>query len=239
LGSTGKKPAGQTCGDIDMAIDAAKVGANFKLKFDEVQPYIYDKLKSKFKNVVNMKGLGIISFLYPIPNSDGKFGQVDVMLVDNVDLASFVFHSPDFTKNESKYKGIYRSMLLMLVIKYMDVNDEVEYFDDGDLKTFTKYSITAKKGLFKQLKTYQGKIGKVKNPRAVKGSDQPITQVPSEIVKLVFGDKYDVSDMNSFESIYKIVTSSDFKHKKHANKIIKAFKDDIIKKGLPLPSEIK
>lgn len=242
LGSTGKKKAGDFSGDIDIAVDAAKIGANFKLKFDEVQDFIYNKLKSKFQNVVNMKGLGIISFLYPIPNSD-KFGQTDIMLSDNLDLSSFMFHSPNFIENESKYKGLYRNDLLFSIVKYMPTNIPDEYFEDGkdkgELKRFSKFTLSQKKGLITQLKSFEGKLGKIKNAKPVKGGEKEIANVPNDIVKYIFGDKYNVDDMKSFESVYKIVTSSSFKHKKYVPQIMKNFKDSILKKNLPLPSEIK
>ena len=242
LGSTGKKKAGDFSGDIDIAVDAAKIGSNFKLKFNEVQDFIYNKLKSKFKNVVNMKGLGIISFLYPIPNSD-KFGQTDIMLSDNLELTSFMFHSPNFIENESKYKGLYRNDLLFSIVKYLPTNIPDEYFEDGkdkgEIKKFTKHTLSQKKGLITQLKSFEGKLGKTKNAKPIKGADVQITNVPNDIVKYIFGKKYNVDDVKSFEAVYKIIMKSDFKHKKILPKVIKNFKDSILRKKLPLPSEIK
>ena len=242
LGSTGKKKAGDFSGDIDIAVDAAKIGAKFKLKFDEVQDFMFGKLKGKFQNVVNMKGLGIISFLYPIPNSD-KFGQTDIMLSDNLELSSFMFHSPNFIENESKYKGLYRNDLLFSIVKYLPTNIPDEYFEDGkdkgEIKKFTKHTLSQKKGLLTQLKSFEGKLGKTKNAKPVKGGEVQIANVPNDIVKYIFGPKYNVDDIKSFESLYKIILKSDFKHKKILPKVIQNFKDSILKKNLPLPSEIK
>lgn len=242
IGSTGKKREGDFNGDIDMIIDAAKIGANFKLKFDEVQDFIFNKLKSKFKNVVNLKGLGVVSFLYPIPNSD-EFGQVDLMLTDDLELSSFMYHSPNFKENESKYKGLYRNSLLFSIVMHIPTNIPDEYFEDGKdkgkVKKFSKHSLNQKKGLMTQMKSFEGKLGALKNAKTIKGSDIHITSVPNEIVKYIFGDKHTVDEMKSFESIYKLVMSSNFKHKKNKSKIIKSFKDSILKMNLPLPSEIK
>jgi len=241
LGSTGKKKKGDFSGDIDMAIDAGKIGANFNLKFNEVQDFIYKKIKSKFNNVVNSKGFGIISFLYPIPKSD-EYGQVDLMLSDNLELTNFMFHSPDFTKNESKYKGLYRNIIFTNIIKYIDTGDVNKYFEDGkdkgEVAEFSKYSLTGKDGLMKQIKSYRGKNGKVKNPKTLKGSNQIITQVPIEIVKFVLGDDATIESVQSFETIYKIMNKSSFRYKKNNKKVIDSFKHAIEHLKLPLPSEI-
>lgn len=238
LGSTGKKKKGTFSGDIDIAIDGILIGANNKLKFDEIQDFIFKKMNSKFKNTVNMKGLGIVSFLYPIPDSDDS-GQVDLMITDDIEITNFVMHSPNFINNESKYKGLYRTHLIYNTVKNIDTDDVDEYFEDGDVKTFTKYSLTPRKGLIKQLKSFEGKLGKLKKAKVI-GTDEVITTIPLDIVKFIFGEQYQVADMNSFESIYKIVSSSKFKHKDKFNKIMEDFKNDIIKtKKLPLPSEIR
>jgi len=242
LGSTGKKKSGDFCGDIDIAFDGVVVGSIHKLKFDEVQKFIYDKLKSKFKKVVNMPGIGIVSFLYPIPNSD-DYGQVDLMITDNVKLTEFIFHSPNFINNESKYKGLYRNVLMYSIIKYIETGDVNTYFetgkDKGEVKEFSKYSLTQKSGLIKQLKSFEGKMGKTKNPSPVKGADSVIATIPNDIVKFIFGGAYTTSDLNSFEDIYTTLNSSGFKHKKYKAQIISNFKDSIQKLKLPLPSEIK
>ena len=239
LGSTGKKAKGQLSGDIDIALNGTKIASEFGLKFDEVSDFLYNKVKGTFKNAVQMKGLGITSFLFPIPESD-EFGQVDLMLTDNMDLSTFMFHSPNFIKNESKYKGLYRNALLFSITKYMDVNMKPEHFENGDVKKFQKYTLSQKKGLITQIKSYEGKLGKqLKNCKPIKGCDVVVTNAPSDIVKYIFGDEYTIDDMKSFESIYKIVKSSKFKHKKHFSKIMSTFKDTIIKgKKMPLPSEL-
>ena len=61
-----------------------------------------------------LKGIGVISLAYPIKGSSGNV-QVDLMMQDDIDFAKWIFHSPDFTKNESKWKGRYRTALLMSI----------------------------------------------------------------------------------------------------------------------------
>lgn len=245
LGSSGKKGKGQFSGDIDIAVDGFKLGAKNKLSFDEVFDFLSKKAKSKFENVVISKGINVISFLYPIPNSDEK-GQVDFMLTDDLDYTSFVYHSPDFTKNESKYKGMYRNMIIHAILRNIDTGDVTEYYEDefdgkfkGQVKRFSKYSINNTKGMMKQLRSFEGKIKRLSKSKPIKEKDDVITKVPSEIVKFVLGKEYDVKDAVSFESIYNIVTSSKYIYKDKAKKIISDLKDSITNMGVPLPSEMQ
>jgi hypothetical protein len=164
------------------------------------------------------------------------------MLTDDLEFTNFMFHSPNFKENESKYKGLYRNAILFAVVKHIPTNVPDEYFEDGKdkgaVKKFTKHTLSQKKGLITQLKSFEGKLGKLKTAKPIKGAETVITKVPIEVVKYIFGDEYTVSDMRSFESIYDIVKSPKFKHKKQFNKIIKTFKEGILRQKMPLPSEI-
>lgn len=244
LGSTGKKPKGQYCGDIDIAVDGFKVASENDLKFNEVQDFIFNKVSPMFDNVVNNKGTGVISFLYPIPNSQMK-GQVDFMIVEDVDYAEWYYSSPNFTKNESKYKGLYANLFLVNIAKNVDTKDAEEYFEDeyegkyrGELKQFTKFGMSPKNGLIKQLKSFKGKTKRVSRPKTVKDATKQISKAPEEILNFLLGTDPNKRIPKTFESFYKQFQSSDFPYPRKRKTIEKDFKQDIKRLGFPIPSEM-
>lgn len=238
LGSTGKRPNGQYCGDIDMAIDGTPIGNNFKLEQNKIQNFVADTLREKYENVNNNRGLCVVSFSYPIPNTNDN-GQVDIMLSYNIPMTNFYYYSPDFTKNESKYKGIYRNQLLFSILSQMNTKDPDTYFKDGSVKSFTKYSLTAQLGLFKQTKTYEGKNGKLKNPKIIKDKNQYITSDPVKIVEYIFGNGCNTKNIDTFEKLYHIICSDECIHSVKLKRILKNFKNSIIRLRLPIPIELK
>lgn len=244
LGSTGKKPKGEYCGDIDIAVDGFKVASENDLKFNEVQDFIFNKVSPMFDNVVNNKGTGVISFLYPIPNSQMK-GQVDFMIVEDVDYAEWYYSSPNFTKNESKYKGLYANLFLVNIAKNVDTKDAEEYFEDeyegkyrGELKQFTKFGMSPKNGLIKQLKSFKGKTKRVSRPKTVKDATKQISKAPEEILNFLLGTDPNKRIPKTFESFYKQFQSSDFPYPRKRKTIEKDFKQDIKRLGFPIPSEM-
>ena len=129
LGSTGKKLPGQSSGDIDIAIDINKIASDLKIPLEEVGQKIYDILESAYPKMDKnyMKGLSIISLAYPIKGSGGNV-QVDLMLQDNIEFAKWMFHSPDFTKQESQWKGLYRTELLKAIGNAVTIPDMTTYW---------------------------------------------------------------------------------------------------------------
>ena len=235
LGSTGKQPKGEYCGDIDIAVNVNSICAGLNVDIEDVQEVITKRIQAKYEGVVSNRGFRIISFLYPIPNTKEK-GQIDLMLVEQLELAKFIYHSPNYITGESNYKGLYRSILLFSVIANTKCG-EVGYYEDGSIKFFTKYGITVQDGLYKEVKTYEGKRGRLTKPTNVKGTRELITKNPTEIVQIIFGDSYSVNDMNSFESIYKIILSDQFAD--IYDSILDAFKQRLQELKLQLPIGIR
>ena len=89
---------------------------------DELFDFIAGKAKKVSNTVVSNKGTGVISLQFPISNTDGKQKnkkvQLDLMIVDNLDLAKFNFWSPH--EEQSKWKGIYRNIILSSMASVMD-----------------------------------------------------------------------------------------------------------------------
>ena len=149
----------------------------------------------------------IVSISYPY-DKEGKSGnaQVDFMLAKNIDYAKFYYHSPDFKKNESKFKGSVRAKMLSIIVSNIPVEDaKEEYFEDGTtVKKRWKYTFNTE-GVFKQLLDYTGKRGPLKNPKKIKEFEKLISNDPENCVKFIFGENGKVEDCNSAESLWKAV----------------------------------
>lgn len=245
LGSTGKKLPGQTSGDIDIAIDIDTIAKNLKIPTDEVGQKVYDTLEAAYPKMDKtfMKGLGIISLAYPIKGGSGNV-QVDLMLQDDIDFARWMFHSPDFTKQESAWKGLYRTELLKAIGNAVTVPDMTTYWEDefegkykGQVKKLGRIMLDPNKGYKKQVKSFVGKTGKpVKTGKSE--WEEFVSKDPEMITKSLLGVNATIKDTNSFESVWKAMQKKDFPWKKNMPEIVEYFVDVLKRKGLPLPKEL-
>ena len=197
LGSVGKKNDDQFNGDIDIAINIDN-----KEELNNLIDKVFPGLEKNPKTTST-----IISISYPY-NKEGKSGnaQVDFMLAKNIDYAKFYYHSPNFKKNESKFKGSVRAKMLSIIVSNIPVEDaKEEYFEDGTtVKKRWKYTFNTE-GVFKQLLDYTGKRGPLKNPKKIKEFEKLISNDPENCVKFIFGENGKVEDCNSAESLWKAV----------------------------------
>lgn len=247
LGSTGKKKPGESSGDIDMAVDAGRIlyGLNIndaKNLWNEAGK----KLKGKVKQVVVNPGSGVISFLFPIENTNGKQKgenvQVDLMVVDDIKLAAFTFWSP--ASEESKYKGVYRNILLSAVAGQMEYKVLKKGYDEQGEEipvTFERNFIDMKRGLKRGLQTRIGKTGKLfASGRKQTVASKVIANEPEQIVKMMFGPDFGPADVKSFEAILALLDHPKFINRKNKKAILKEAAN-IFKniRGLVAPKELK
>ena len=247
LGSTGKRKPGGSSGDIDIAIDANKVlRANAIQIADELFDFIAGKAKKVSNTVVSNKGTGVISLQFPISNTEGKQKnkkvQLDLMIVDNLDLAKFNFWSPH--EEQSKWKGIYRNIILSSMASVMDFEVLEKGYDENDVEVptlFRRNFIDLKRGLMRGLQTRIGKSGKL----FAKGRKQTLeTKVlenqPEGIIKAILGPAFTVKDAESFESLFKILDHPKYLYRSKKKEIIKTFIAVISRsKGLVVPDEME
>ena len=252
LGSTGKKNPGGTSGDIDMAISLTAMANSGTFKgiiFDsssatiaELTKEIGDIMKRKFDQVHAMPGLGIVSIAFPIVNTDkkqaGQNVQLDLMITDDLEYTGFAYHSP--YEKDSKYKGIYRNFFLFAIAGEIQ-KKVLSTCTDADgceiPETWSRYWFDMKNGVMKGIQSIKGAKGILKNPKVV--SKEPITRVPLEVVRFLLGPTFDLTDVDSFEKIYKAVNSGAFAHKKYKQQILAKLTDSLEKQGLPLPDELQ
>ena len=235
LGSTGKKGADKTSGDIDIAIEYD--WNNYK----DILDYIKSNIDCATGNV-NDK-LHVFNIGYPyMDGNTRKLVQVDFMFTDSVEFAKFAYNSPDFTKNESKYKGMYQSTLLMAIVENTPVEDVLgnqykpDYFNNadydgkynGELKSYWKLYFDQNDGLKAEHKSFAGKTKPTKNPTTVKGDTVKITKDISKILKLCFGDSATKETCKTFEGELAYITSTDYKYysKEQLEKIKDTFLND-------------
>ena len=220
LGSVGKKNDDQFNGDIDIAIKLDN-----KKELSELIDKVFPDLEKNPNTTPS-----IVSISYPY-NKEGKSGnaQVDFMIVKDIDFAKFFYHSPDFKKNESKFKGATRAKMLSIIVSCIPVEDaKDEYFEDGKtVKKHWKYTFNTE-GVFRQLLDYTGKKGPLKNPKKVKEFEKLIVNDPDNCIKFIFGDNGKIEDCNSAESLWKAVHDKNkFKFQDVVKKIEDRWFDEI------------
>lgn len=197
IGSSVKKTANQFCGDIDMATAYSWDGREGVVSILKKNGYEYN-ISDGFK---------IINFAYPYNDA---FAQVDLMFTDNMTLTKFNYWSPDFTNNESNYKGLARTILMMILVRAVPVEEPVEYFGDeydGKYKDVVKkryrYIYDLAVGVKKVLEDFTGKTKPLTKAKKIKEYEKIIANTPEDVMKFIFGDNYDSSDFVSFENLWK------------------------------------
>lgn len=242
LGSTGKKAAGQSSGDIDMALSATELLKQHNVDtYDEMIQYVIDAVKRAGYDYKDMRSIGIISIGFPIENTDGKQAnekvQLDFMIVQDVRYASWVFYSPHYL--DSELKGLYRNLLNFSVAKNAKL---IVNKIDPETKTpieWSRYWINNQEGLkFGTQTNISSKTGKI--VKAVRTLDnKTVSNNPDEIVAFLYGKKYTANELLTFEACLKAVMDNDFPHKDVRQIILKTTADALQREGYPLPSALE
>jgi hypothetical protein len=241
LGSSGKKAPKSLSGDIDIALSAKELLRQNKISsFDDIIDHIIDVCKKSRFTFKDMRSIGIVSIAYPITNVDetqpNSFVQVDLMIVQNIRLASWSYFSPSYL--ESEFKGLYRNILIFSVAKHAKLNvDKIDPNTKIPIE-WSRYWFSLQDGLqYGRQTNISAKTGKiVKTQRTLE--KKTITSDPDEIVKFLFGPKYKASNLLTFEQAFKAVMSSSFPFKNVRTSILKAFSSSLQSDGLPVPKMV-
>ena len=207
IGSVGKKPVS---GDIDIAVDVEYCDTNMFVEHLKKNGFDFKKTGGAIANIA-----------FPIEGTQkGEFVQVDFFPTKSLEFTKFARFSP--TPEESKYNGGMRSDLLGILIKYCTllVNEKENKMSYVSLK---------QDGAYKTIRL-------VDNSNIRIGEDVLITNKPEELIKMIFGDKYNVKHFNSVESIIAIMTDDDFQYKYIVDEIFDRFEEIEEKKGRELPN---
>ena len=214
LGSVMKKLDDMYCGDIDIAIQLPWTEDNV----EKVKQYGLEHLP--VAEVVISQGLKLVSYGYK-DNNTNLVHQVDIMFTENIKYSEFMYYSPDYTKNESRFKGLYRTNLLIICAGNipLDTNQYPNtYYTNEDfngkytsqLKEFYKYTLTYDNGLELRKKSTLGKTRMCKKAYTI--SKEKITDNIMQILTIIFGDSIDYNMSTSYENIIKTLYSSDYKY---------------------------
>lgn len=239
IGSFMKKPDNATSGDVDIAIYVDKVAGQNGITLSEVLGFIDDKLRKAGYDTKVVKGFNQVSFGAPI-NGDYKNGvaQIDLMLSSNLDWSKFMYHSPNFRENESKYKGVYRNILLMSIISEFK-KEATKLTDKGEVEEYKQYVLRLEGGIYEVGKTLMGKKGLVKTPTILRDQEKFVTNTPESVTEIAFGPEVKPADIMTFEDIWRQFTSKSFIYKDSFQKILERFKIYILSNKLPIPTEVE
>ena len=200
LGSVGKK---EFSGDIDVAIQVAPEDIPELIKKLEASSLI----KALQKTSIIMTSVDIIGFDPNKQSDDPKHGertgtvQVDFMPGDPGWMKTY-YHSP--SADESKYKGVFRNIMIATIAAVLDRKDSEETIDDGRPVESERWMWSPADGLVRIKRTpVPNKAGTgftKKNKNEIIG--QPLKDA-SAIAKALKLDG--PKDLNSYESLKKAI----------------------------------
>jgi hypothetical protein len=236
LGSAGKKPADQLSGDLDIGVSMDQLASANSLKLSDVLDWLIKELEKMGYDAKPLRGFSQVSIPFPIVGRVTEEPvQVDFMLSNNVDWTQFIYHSPDYSKGESKYKGAYRNFLLSAIVSAFDYKVLKKTDMDVPIEV-EKYALRHDKGIYRLSKSFAGKGGSIiKAGKTIAGSEIFLTQTPEEVVDFFLGEEYTVNDLSSFEQLYDIVFNKPSKVSGMRDTIRKFFIQSITGAKLPIP----
>jgi hypothetical protein len=245
IGSIGKKKSpSDTSGDIDLGIAQEFLAQKFGISADQSLQFLYDKLSSELPAILGyepdmklMKGINVLSIAWPIEgDTENGTVQLDLIPISNMDWAKFIFYSPDYRKNESKYKSAHRNWLFQAILSAL--KNVTKRDENGDIVDFDTYALRLNDGIYKNKKTFQGATKRLKRPDTVKGQSVFVTRDPQELLDLMFGGGVKPDNVKTFEDVWNIVTSPNFKYSDRVEEI----RHDLIRylnnAGYVIPTEV-
>lgn len=239
LGTAGKKPDDQLSGDIDIGVSSDEIASINTLKLSEVYQWMINKLNSMGYETKEVPGFSQVSVSYPIIGRKNKDKvQVDFMLSSNLDWTKFIYYSPNLKNGESKYKSIYRNLLLAGSVSLFNV--KILKKDKSNVPIeIQKYALRLNDGIYSIVKSFAGSNETiVKTGKVLKDRDKFFSRTPDEIVKFFIGKSYTENDINTFEKLYDIIFKKESNVKPLRSEIKKYLINGIKLADLPMPEMI-
>lgn len=228
LGSTGKK---ESSGDLDLGFDLTFNKNDISIESAIGQLYDYIKSISQSEVKINEFTHDMIHFGFPQydkhGNLVGKTVQVDILFTVTPEFCKFYMYSP--SEKESSFKGAHRNDLLRAIAKAISFQP-TKIDDNGNLLTWIQFDLCSN-GMFNCVKTIVDendnhlKWGNTDEDLeigyAADLSKKLISADPNEVIKYLIGNKYKISDIDTFEKLLNIIEhDNDFKFSFIKDKIL-------------------
>ena len=231
LGSVGKK---EFSGDIDVAVQVSTDQIPELVKKLEAMPEVLDIAKSS----VIMTSVNIVGYdankKSPDPSKPrtGKV-QVDFMPGDPGWMKTY-YHAP--SEKESKYKGVFRNVMIATIASILDRKDSTDTIDDGRPTESERWMWSPTDGLVRIKRTPVPK----KNGGGYTKKNQNVMidgpyKNPNDIAKKLKLD--DAKDLNSYESL-KAAMEKNYPPKL-VQSILDNFSESGIVKDIGVPDDLK
>ena len=160
-------------------------------------------------------------------NLIGKTVQVDILFTVTPEFCKFFMYSP--SEKEYSFKGAHRNDLLRAVAKVISFQP-IKIDNNGNLLTWIQFDLCSN-GMFNCVKTIVDendnhlKWGNTDEDLeigyAVDLSKKLISADPNEVIKYLIGNKYKISDIDTFEKLLNIIEhDNDFKFSFIKDKIL-------------------
>jgi len=227
LGSVGKR---EFSGDIDIALDVSP---------EDTEDFI-EKLK-RTPEIEQVAKTSVIITKTKIQNYDASLEtdlprtgtvQIDFMPGDPGWLKTF-YHAPHET--ESKYKGVFRNLLLSSIASTMPQEKSKETTEDGRPLELVRWIWSSQNGLAKVKTTPVPKKKGEGYTKQHKNTPIETHKDPQEIIEILELDSLD--DLNSYESL-KSAIEKNYK-KSRIQKILADFANNPITRDVGVPEELE
>lgn len=226
LGSVGKT---QFSGDIDVALQIEP----------EAIPGFIERLKSN-PDILDLSKSSVIMTKVQIVNYDPDketdrprtgYVQLDFMPGDPGWLKTY-YHSPG---DESKYKGVYRNILLATIAALFDMKNSDDETEDGRPLSSERFLFSPTEGLVKIIRT---PVPKVSGEGYTKKNKNKIIdgpwKTPDDIAKILNLDSG--SDLNSYETLKSAIEKN--YPEDMVNKILGSFVDNRQIQDMGVPEDL-
>jgi len=227
LGSAGKK---KFSGDIDVAVDLTQ----------EQIPEFIEKLE-KYPGISDIKKSSVIMSKVKIKNFDPSketdkkrtgYVQVDFM-PGEINWMKTFYHAP--YEKDSKYKGVYRNLLLSSIAMFLDRKESKEIIPDGRPKEVERFLWSPTDGL---VRIVRRPTPNKKGDGYTKANSNEIIggpyKTPEEIAKVLKLDSPD--DLYSYETLKKAIDKN--YEPELVKKILADFKENPIVQQFGVPTDL-
>jgi hypothetical protein len=229
LGSVGKK---EFSGDIDIALEISPEDIPAFLERLKNIPEVLDIAKSS----VIMTKVKIADY-DPDKKVEGKprtgYVQVDFMPGDPGWLKTF-YHAPH--EKDSKYKGVFRNILISSIAAHLDRKDSEQKISDGRPVQSERYMWSPNDGLVRILRTPEpNKKGDGYTKKNINKIIAGPYKNPNEIAEVLRLDNAD--DLYSYETLRKAMDKN--YPTELVNSMLKDFAENSVIKDVGVPTDIK